>query len=64
MNIKVNYKKNFGVEMFYPADEWTSKLLSVFHPPSIKTKSFSRRQIDGLKELGFTIEAIQEKIEI
>lgn len=64
MKIRVIYKKNFGVEMFYPEDEWTKKLLSVFHAPCIKTKSFSRRQIDGLRDLGFTIEATQEKVKI
>lgn len=64
MKIKVNYKKNFGVEMFYPADDWTKDLLAVFHPPSIKAKSFSRRQIDGMKKLGFAIEVLCEKIEI
>lgn len=64
MKIKVLYKKHFGVEMFYPFDDWTKNFLSIMHPPSIKTKSFSRRQIDGLKELGFKIEAIQDEIDI
>lgn len=64
MKLKVTYKRPFGKEGFYPADDWTKDFLSVMHPPSIKTKSFSRRQIDGLKELGFKIEAIQDEIEI
>lgn len=64
MKIKVNYKKNFGVEMFYPADDCTMKFLSVFRPPSIKTKCFSRRQLDELKSLGFDIEVILDKVEI
>lgn len=64
MKIKVNYKKNFGKESFYPADEWTRKLLDVFNPPSIDTKSFSRRQIEGLKNLGFEIEVMVEAVKI
>jgi hypothetical protein len=64
MKIKVNYKKHFGVEMFYPADDWTKNFLQVFHPPSIKTKCFSRRQLDGLKSLGFEIDVIVEQVEI
>lgn len=64
MIVKVRYKINFGVEMFYPCDEWTTKLLDVFRPPSIRGKSFSRRQIDGLKSLGFEIEAASDKVEI
>lgn len=60
MKIKVTYKRNYGVEMFYPADEWTNKLLSAFRSPSIKGKVFSRRQIDILKELGFEIEVNAE----
>jgi hypothetical protein len=56
MKISVIYKKNYGVEMFYPANEWTDKFLSVLRPPSIRGKSFSRRQIDLLKELGFNVE--------
>lgn len=64
MKLKVNYKNDYGRERFYPANEWTKNLLEVFHPPCLKTKSFSRRQIDGLKSLGFTIEAIQQDIDI
>lgn len=64
MKIKVNYKKHFGVEFFYPADDWTKSFLKVVHAPSIKTKCLSRRQVDGLKSLGFEIEAIVDKVEI
>ena len=56
MKISVKYKKNYGVEMFYPANEWTAKFLGAFRAPSIKATCFSRRQIDILKELGFKIE--------
>lgn len=54
MKIKVNYKKNYGVDMFYPVDEWSTKFLSVMR--SGKVSCFSRRQIDLLLELGFDIE--------
>ena len=64
MKIKVTYKKEFGRERFYPANDETRKLLSLFLPPSITGKSFSRRQIEGLKELGFKIEAKQDEVEI
>lgn len=64
MRVKVRYQRNYGVEMFYPADEWTIKLLEVFRPPSIKAKSFSRRQIDGMKSLGFDIEIMLDKVDI
>jgi hypothetical protein len=62
MKIKVFYKVNYGVEMFYPVDEWTSKFISVFRSPSNKAKTFSRRQIDILKELGFEIESVSKEI--
>jgi len=64
MKIKVRYARNYGVEMFYPSDEWTQNLLDIFKQPSSKTKSFSRRQVDGLKLLGFEIESIADKVEI
>jgi hypothetical protein len=62
MKIKVTYKRNYGVEMFYPIDEWTNKFLSVFRAG--KVTSFSRRQIDILKELGFEIDVAADKIDI
>jgi hypothetical protein len=64
MKLKVTYKTSYGAEHFYPYDEWTKRLFCAFHPPSVKSKAFSRRQIDILKELGFEIEAITERVEV
>jgi hypothetical protein len=62
MKIKVIYQRNYGVEMFYPADEWTSKFLTIFRSPSARAKCMSRRQIEGLRELGFEVEFIADAI--
>jgi hypothetical protein len=62
MKIKVIYQRNYGVEMFYPADEWTAKFLTVFRVPSAKAKCFSRRQIEILRELNFDVEFIADAL--
>lgn len=60
MKIKITYEKHFGKEVFYPYDKWTREFLSVFRAQ--EAKSFSRRQIDMLKKLGFEIEDMTEII--
>lgn len=64
MKVKVKYQRNYGVEMFYPGDEWSQRLLDVFRPPSVKAKCYSRRQVDELKSMGFSIEVVSDKVEI
>ena len=64
MRLKLIYKRPFGKEGFYPLDQWTADFLCVLHPRSTKAKSFSRRQIEGLKKLGFAIDVTMELVRI
>lgn len=61
MKIKVKHKRNYGVDMFYPADDWTTEFFSVLKSPSIKAKCLYRNKIEKLKELGFEIEISKEE---
>jgi hypothetical protein len=62
MKIKVSHERNYGIDMFYPQDEWTLSLMKIFRPPSVKVKSLSKRQMEGLKDLGFEIEITPFKL--
>lgn len=62
MKLSVTYKNTYGTDRFYPADNWTSDFLEVFRPPSVKSKSLSRRQVEGLKALGFEVTAIAQEL--
>ena len=64
MKIKVICKRPFGKEGFYPCDTWTKEFCSALHPRSTRAKSFSRRQMEILKKLGFEIEIESERIEL
>lgn len=58
MKIKVIHKFQYGHDRFFPADEWTSKLLSIFRSQSNRAKGFTKTQMQILKELGFQIEMV------
>jgi hypothetical protein len=56
-NIKVKIKQVYGIERIYPACEVASKLNSL--TPS---KTFSRRDIDIIKSLGYQIQVVTEAL--
>lgn len=55
MEIKLQYRKEFGKERFYAANELAGKLLSL-----IKRRSFTQIQVNLLKEAGFTLNIVSE----
>ena len=59
MIIKVEIKKQYGTERIYPRCE-TSELLCRL----IQQSSFTRRDIDLIKQLGYKIELVTEKVEL
>lgn len=62
MKIRIIFRRPYGKEMFYPADDWTREFISVFRAG--KVSCFSRRQVEKLKELGFEIEMCVDQINI
>jgi hypothetical protein len=55
MTLKVKYYQVYGNETFYPACE-TSELFAKL----LKQKSLTRKNIEVIKKLGYTIEVKQE----
>lgn len=58
MNITVKIKNVYGERRVYPACETSKLLLSM--SPSLQT--FNERQIDAIKQLGYTIHVQAERL--
>jgi hypothetical protein len=59
MKIKVKAVKNFGLLKFYPMCQKSTLLTNL-----LRQISFSKVQVDMLKEIGFEFEDVTPKIEI
>lgn len=63
MIIKVQHKRAYGKDLFYPMDEFTTKFLEATRFDLVK-KAFTLRQITAFKILGFEIDIYQDQIKI
>lgn len=63
MMLKVEHKKQYGRDLFYPADDFTTQFLKAIAIQSPK-KSFTLMQLKIFKEIGFQLDVFQQGIKI
>jgi len=58
--VKVTYKVAYGRELFFAADEWTTKFFHFLRPTRAQI-SISAEKMRELQDLGFVVEVQQSK---
>lgn len=61
MIIKVEHRRQYGKDLFYPTDSWTMKFLEATRL-DLPKKTFTLAQITAYKLLGFEIEVTQNNV--